>query len=95
LAILAAMMFMVIEYFKRGDVERIGERFRAKGRMLPDGVTYHASWIDSATPRCFQLMEAPDAKQLRLWTESWNDLVQFEIVPVVTSAEFWSSQSPL
>jgi len=87
------MMFIVIEYFKGSDVERIGERFRSKGRMLPNGVLYHGSWIDSATPRCFQLMEAADAKQLQLWTESWSDLVQFEIIPVITSVEFWSSES--
>ena len=40
------MLFMVIEHFK--DVSAIGARFRAKGRMLPEGVTYQTSWIDAA-----------------------------------------------
>jgi hypothetical protein len=84
------MLFMIIEHFK--DVLAIGERFRAKGRMLPQGVTYQASWIDAAGLRCFQVMEAPHAESLRPWLESWNDLTDFEVVPVVTSAEFWSAR---
>jgi len=53
------MLFMVIERFKQGDAKPIGERFREKGRMLPEGVIYHASWVDSTATRCFQVMEAP------------------------------------
>jgi hypothetical protein len=89
LEVSAAMLFMVIEHFK--SVTAIGERFRAKGRMLPEGVTYHASWVDPAGHRCFQLMEAPHEESLRPWLDVWNDLVEFQIVPVVTSAEFWSA----
>jgi hypothetical protein len=37
--------------------------------------------------RCFQLMQADDVGRLRDWTASWGDLVEFEIVPVITSAE--------
>ena len=83
------MLFMVIERFKKTDVDAIGERFRSRGRMLPEGVTYHASWIDSTGDRCFQLMEGPNTDSLQPWVARWNDLVHFEIVPVVTSAEFW------
>jgi hypothetical protein len=84
------MLFMVIEHFK--DVAAIGERFRTKGRMLPDGVAYHATWIDPARDRCFQVMEAPHEEALRPWLAAWTDLVEFEIVPVVTSAEFWATR---
>jgi Protein of unknown function (DUF3303) len=84
------MLFMVIERFKDGDADPIGKRFKLRGRMLPEGVTYHASWIDSTGTRCFQLMEAPRMELLNVWTRSWDDLVEFEIVPVVTSAEFWA-----
>jgi len=84
------MLFMIIEHFK--DVSAIGERFRAKGRMLPEGVTYQTSWIDPARLRCFQVMEASNTEALRPWLEAWNDLMDFEVVPVVTSAEFWSAQ---
>jgi hypothetical protein len=40
------MLFMVIEDFKDGDPSPIRERFIRDGRMLPEGVVYHASWVD-------------------------------------------------
>jgi len=40
--------------------------------------------------RCFQLMEAANTESLNAWTNRWNDLVEFEIVPVLTSQEFWA-----
>lgn len=84
------MLFMVIERFRHGDPKLVGERFRRDGRMLPEGVTYHASWVDSSGVRCFQLMEATHPESLNTWTSHWQDLVDFEIVPVLTSDEFWS-----
>jgi hypothetical protein len=84
------MLFMVIERFKDRDTELIGKRFERYGRMLPVGVVYQASWVDGAGGRCFQIMEADGAELLADWVGRWEDLVEFEIVPVVTSAEFWS-----
>jgi hypothetical protein len=86
------MLFMVIERFKNGDAQAIGERFARDGRMLPAGVAYHVSWVDSAGGRCFQIMEAEHGDMLEDWVSRWEDLVEFEIVPVVTSAEFWSKR---
>jgi hypothetical protein len=86
------MLFMVIERFKPGAVGPLGKRFKQRGRMLPEGVLYHASWIDSTGTRCYQLMEAPHVDLLNVWTRAWDDLVEFEIVPVVTSADFWAKQ---
>lgn len=84
------MLFMVIERFKNGDAKSVGERFRRQGRMLPEGVTYRASWVDSTASRCFQVMEAPSAQSLSPWVSRWDDLIDFEIVPVLTSQDFWS-----
>jgi hypothetical protein len=84
------MLFMVIEHFRPGAISKVGERFQKHGRMLPAGVAYHASWIEPSGARCFQVMEAPDANSLQLWIQRWEDLVDFRIIPVVTSAEFWS-----
>jgi len=88
------MLFMVIERFKHADPTPIGQRFQRKGRTLPEGVTYHASWLDSTGARCFQGMEAPGPEALDAWTRRWIDLIDFEIVLVVPSAEFWASQDP-
>jgi len=84
------MLFMVIERFKHGDSRPVGERFRRSGRMLPEGVTYQSSWVDSAGTRCFQLMEAANAELLNAWVARWDDLVDFEIVPVLSSNDFWA-----
>ncbi|MGB6874844.1 MAG: DUF3303 family protein [Candidatus Acidiferrales bacterium] len=86
------MLFMVVETFKNGNFAAVGERFKQKGRMLPDGVTYHASWMDAKGARCFQVMEASDLALLETWVSRWNDLVDFEIIPIQTSAEFWSQK---
>ena len=85
------MLYMIIERFKPGSTALIGQRFKHRGRMLPYGVTYHASWVESSGARCFQIMEAASLELLQEWAKHWDDLVDFEIVPVQTSAEFWES----
>ncbi len=81
------MLFMVIEHFKDGKAKPIYQRFRERGRMAPDDVNYVASWVDLSFQRCFQVMEAENEARLREWTCHWEDLTEFEIVPVRTSAE--------
>lgn len=87
------MLFMVIEHFKGGDSRPVGERFHKTGRMLPQGVIYHASWVDPARARCFQVMEAVNPELLQTWINHWRDLVDFEVIPVLTSADFWTQQA--
>ena len=84
------MLLMIIERFKQGDPRPAGERFKSRGRMLPEGVVYQASWMETTGSRCFQIMEAPNVEALGAWVRRWDDLVDFEIVPVVTSADFWA-----
>ena len=85
------MLFMVIERFR--DPALVRARFLERGRMVPDDVTYHASWIDPARARCYQLMEADAAVRLQPWVDAWADIVEFEIVPVKTSADYWATLS--
>jgi Protein of unknown function (DUF3303) len=82
------MLFMVIERFRDQDAAAaVYERFRAKGRMLPEGLTYIDSWVQTNRGRCFQLMECDDVRLFQQWMAHWNDLVEFEIVPVQGSTE--------
>jgi len=81
------VLFMVIERFREGKAPEIYRRFRERGRMAPDDVRYVASWVDFDFSRCFQVMEADDEDRLREWTKHWDDLTDFEIIPVRTSAE--------
>ena len=81
------MLFMLIERFRGGDAAAVYRRFGERGRMLPEGLSYVDSWVESGFGRCFQLMECEDAGLLREWMACWEDLVEFEVVPVVTSKE--------
>ena len=77
---------MVIERFRRGAAP-VYERAADQGRMLPEGLSYVDSWVDERLDRCFQLMDADDPELFDEWTARWNDLVDFEIVPVMDSRE--------
>ena len=79
------MLYMVLERFK--DAPAIYQRLREKGRMMPDGLEYVSSWINADLTMCWQLMRTEDESLFQLWTDNWKDLMDFDIVPVRTSAE--------
>ncbi len=81
------MLYMVIERFKKNDPAPVYHRFRERGRLAPEGVTYISSWVDADLTRCYQVMETDDPALLDAWISNWIDLIDFEVVPVVTSAE--------
>jgi hypothetical protein len=74
------MKYMVLETFRPGCKERVYERFREKGRMLPEGLRYLDSWLEKEGDRCFQLMETDAPALFDQWTAAWSDLVSFEII---------------
>jgi hypothetical protein len=78
---------MVIERFREGKAPEIYRRYRERGRMAPDDVKYVASWVDLEFSRCYQVMDADSEARLKEWTKHWDDLTDFEIIPVRTSAE--------
>jgi len=82
-----AMLYMVIERYKEGAASEIYQRFRENGRMMPKGLEYISSWIDLDFKTCWQLMQTGDSTLFDNWMANWRDLVDFEIVPVRTSAE--------
>ena len=77
---------MVVERFRNGP-RPVYERAAERGRLLPPGLTFVDSWIDERLDRCFQLMETDDPSLFEEWTGAWSDLAEFEVVPVVDSAE--------
>jgi hypothetical protein len=78
---------MVVEHFKNKDAVSVYRRFRDRGRMAPQGLVYVSSWVDDKLERCYQLMETHDGMLLEQWMENWKDLIDFEVCPVMTSAE--------
>ncbi len=81
------MQYMIIEKFHEGKVKALYQRFEEKGRMLPVGVKYIDSWISEDLTVCYQLMESGTKEKLEQWIAHWKDLVDFEIVAVISSAE--------
>jgi len=87
-------LYMVIKHFRNGDAVSVYRRFRDRGRLAPEGLSYVSSWVNDNLSRCFQLMETEDRTLLDEWMESWSDLVEFEIHPVISSAEALERVAP-
>ena len=88
------MLYMVIEHFVDGDPLPIYRRFAERGRLAPEGLRYVASWVTTAHDRCYQVMECDDRALLDEWLEHWKDIVDFDVIPVVTSAEAAAAVAP-
>jgi hypothetical protein len=89
------MLYMIVEDFRGGDAVPVYRRFRDRGRLAPDGLRYVASWVTGDLRRCFQVMECDDERLLREWMASWDDIVDFEVFPVVPSADAAAAIAPL
>lgn len=70
-----------------GRVKDLYQRFAETGRMLPEGVKYINSWISKDVSICYQLMEADSLEDLNLWIANWDDLADFEVIPIISSDE--------
>jgi hypothetical protein len=81
------MLFMVIEHYEGGDPAPVYDRFHERGRLAPEGLDYLGSWVTSDLTGCYQVMECADRSLLDEWMAQWSDLVRFEVVEVITSAE--------
>jgi hypothetical protein len=89
------MLYMIVEHFKNKDAVPVYRRFRDRGRLAPEGLTYVSSWVDEKLERCYQLMETDDRRLFEQWMANWRDIVDFEVYPVMTSKEAVEKISPL
>ena len=78
---------MVVEHFKNKDALAVYRPFRDSGRLAPEGLRYVSSSVDDRFERCYQIMETHDRALLDQWMANWNDFVDFEVHPVLTSNE--------
>jgi Protein of unknown function (DUF3303) len=81
------MQFVIVERFRGGDPVPVYRRFRDRGRLAPDGLRYINSWVSSDLTTCYQVMECDDRRLLDQWIANWSDIVEFEVIPALTSAE--------
>jgi hypothetical protein len=88
------MLFMVIEDFRSGDPLPVYRRVRDRGRLMPEGVRYIDSWVTGDLRRCFQIVECGGRADLDPWIRQWEDVVDFDVVPVITSAEARTAVGP-
>jgi hypothetical protein len=88
------MLYMIVEHFRNGDAVPVYRRFRDRGRLAPEGLQYVASWVTLDLRDCYQVMECDDEKLLHEWLDHWRDLVDFEVIPVMTSADARAAVGP-
>jgi hypothetical protein len=88
------MLYMILERFRDGDPVPVYRRFRDHGRLAPEGLVHVASWVTTDLRACYQVMESGDPHLLEQWMSNWHDLVDFEVLPVMTSAEALASVTP-
>jgi hypothetical protein len=81
------MHYLLIEEFRNGDPAPIYARLRERGRLMPEGLSYVTSWITEDLTRCYQVMETAERALLEQWMAEWADLMEFEVLPVLASAE--------
>lgn len=87
-------LYMIVEHYRNHDPVPVYRRFRERGRMSPEGLVYISSWIDDKLQRCFQLMETHDPALIDRWMVNWNDLVDFEVYPVLSSQQVVEKIAP-
>lgn len=80
-------LYMIVETFKNRDGAPVYRRFRDQGRLAPDGLKYIQSWVTADLTRCYQVMECSDPVLLDQWIARWNDLVDFEVIEIISSAQ--------
>lgn len=88
------MVYLIIEHYRNGDAVGVYRRFRERGRMAPEGLAYVGSWVTEDLCRCYQVMECEDRTLLDRWMDAWRDIVDFEVVPVLTSVEAQRAIAP-
>ena len=81
------MQYLIIERYRNGDPVPVYRRFQECGRMAPPGLDYVGSWITEDLTTCYQIMACDDRGLLNQWMANWQDIVDFEVLPVLTSAE--------
>ena len=88
------MHYLVIERFRHRDPLPIYRRLKDQGRLMPDGLSYVTSWITEDLAMCYQVMETADRALLEQWMAQWADLMEFEVLPVLSSLQVQEQVAP-
>jgi hypothetical protein len=95
---LRIVLFIVIGHFRRG----FGRRAQVEASVpsgapaeSTDGVRFLGSWVEAGLRRCFQIVDCDEPAALQRWSARWRHCVEFEVIPVVPSAEAFVALQPL
>lgn len=87
-------LYLIVEQFKNDNPVPVYRRFRDRGRLAPDGLKYISSWVDTELTHCYQIMETDNPALLDEWMAQWSDIIEFEVHPVITSAQAVEAIAP-
>jgi len=94
------VLYIVIGRFRRGFGGR-GNRPATVPTGEPpasretDGLKFLGSWVEAGVRRCFQVVECEELAALQRWAAQWRYCVDFEVIPVIPSAEAVIALQPL
>ena len=74
--------YMVIEHFRAGCYDQKYDRLICHGRILPVGLNYLNSGVTKDQAVCYQLMETNSEELFATWFKEWEDLIDFEVLPI-------------
>ena len=77
--------YMVVEHIK--DAIAVYQRLWDRGRILPNGLALVSVWFDENVERSYRLMQTHNRQLLGEWMANWDDLIDFEVYPVITPEE--------
>jgi PAS domain S-box-containing protein len=77
--------YMVVEQIN--DAAAVYQRLWERGRNLPNGLVLESAWFDENVKHGYRLFQTHDRRLLDEWMANWNDLIEFEVDPVITAEE--------
>ena len=77
------MHYMTTWTFRPEHTKEAIDRFMETGGLPPEGVTMVSRWHDVGGTRGFAITETDDPVALGKWCNQWNDLISFEIIPIL------------
>ena len=77
--------YMVLGRIK--DAAEAYQRFWDRGRILPNGLVIESAWFDENVEHSYHLMQTHDRRLLDKWIANWNDVIEFDVYPVITPEE--------
>ena len=81
------MIFLTIYRWSPENRKAVVARVLENGGVPPPGVKLLSRWTDVAGGRGFTLTESDDPVAASKFAYGWNDLISFEMIPVINDEQ--------